>query len=105
MPIYQEMDPELVWKLIEGYQNELDPEAKKLDAFYRQFKCPRCRGNCRKEIHAGPDGGHAFSDPETLVARALLRCLLCSCLFDPHTGMILELDGATLRPQGTQPIK
>lgn len=81
-----EMDPALIWKLIEGFQNELEPEVRKLDAFYRQFHCPRCGGACRKET----DPRHAFSDPETLVARSLLRCTLCTCLFDPHTNIVLE---------------
>lgn len=75
-----EMDPELAWKLIEGYPNELEPESRKLDAFYRQFQCPQCKGNCIKEISAA----HAFQDPDTLVPRSLLRCRVCSCLFNPH---------------------
>lgn len=87
MPV-KEMDPEFAWKAIEGYANELVPEQKSLDAFYRQFKCPRCGGNCRKEVLSAR---HAFSDPETLVPRSVLRCLSCDCLFDPHTGMRLEM--------------
>lgn len=87
-----EMDQGLAWKLIEGYQNELDPEVKKLEAYYRQFDCPRCKGSCRKEI----DARHTFADPNTLVPRALLRCISCQCLFNPHIlgdqgPMILEM--------------
>lgn len=90
--MFTEMDPEVVWKLVEGYQNELEPEYNKMEAFYRQFDCPRCGGTCRKEFVAN----HAFSDPDALIARALLRCTLCSCLFNPHVlvggePMILEL--------------
>lgn len=81
------MDPDLVWKAIEGHQNELEPEQRKLDAFYRQFVCPRCKGKCHKEY----DAQHAFSDPDTLVPRALLRCDDCTALFDPHNGMIVEM--------------
>jgi rubredoxin len=75
-----ELDPEVVWKAIEGYQNELAPENTKLEAYYRQFRCPRCKGPCQKEYQAD----HAFADPDTAVARALLRCRLCECLFNPH---------------------
>lgn len=84
---FVEMDPELIRKALEGYQNELEPEQKKQEAFYRQFRCQRCgSSSLRKEI----DVRHAFADPNTLVPRALLRCNLCSCLFDPHSGVQLE---------------
>lgn len=84
------MDPELALKLLEGYQDELTPERKKLDAFYRHCRCPRCQGECSKEASAA----HAFAATgtagATLVARSLLRCLRCRCLFDPHSDLILE---------------
>lgn len=83
---FQPMDPELAWRAIEGYQNELDPEVKAQEAFYRQFVCPRCRGKCQKEMVRG----HVFSDPNTLVPRSTLRCIDCRCLFDPHSGLLLE---------------
>lgn len=79
------MDPELVLKLLEGYQDELTPERKKLDAFYRHSCCPRCKSTCHKEASAG----HAFGG-ESLIARSLLRCDRCRCLFDPHSDLILE---------------
>lgn len=86
MPMFKEMDPELVWKAIEGYENVLAPEAKALESFYRQFTCRRCRSAVRKEV----DARHAFSDPDTLTPRSLLRCVTCACLFDPHSGLVLE---------------
>jgi len=92
MPI-KEMDPVLAWKLIEGYTNELDPEQKGQDAFYRQFRCKNCGNACQKELN----GGHTFSDPDTLVPRALLRCTICRCLFDPHSDLVLEM-GNSLVP-------
>jgi hypothetical protein len=83
------MDPELARKAIEGYQDELTAEAEKLDAFYRQFVCPNCGGKCRREISVS----HAFADEDTIVPRSILRCVQCSCLFDPHSGLILERGG------------
>ncbi len=80
------LDPTLAWKAIEGYQNELAPEQKVLDAFYRQHKCPRCEGDCRKEMMVR----HAFA-PGTLVPRSVLRCHSCACLFDPHSNIIVEM--------------
>jgi hypothetical protein len=84
---YIEMDPALAWKSIEGYQNELDAEQKGLDAFYRQFKCKQCGGPLQKEFLTK----HAFSDPNTMNPRAVLRCTLCKWLFDPHSGLVLEV--------------
>jgi hypothetical protein len=84
---FEEMDPQLIWKAIEGYQNELAPAQKALDAFYRQHRCPRCKSECRKELLAN----HAFADPTSLVPRAVLRCLSCEALFDPHSGIRLEM--------------
>ena len=83
---FVEMDPVLAWKAVEGYQNELKAEKLKLDAFYRQFKCKQCGGSVRQETHSK----HCFSDPDTLTARAVLRCLDCAMLFDPHSGIVLE---------------
>jgi hypothetical protein len=91
-----EMDPEVAKKLLEGYQNELEPEVKALDAFYRQFKCPRCKGDCRKEYAQN----HVFNDPNTLTARALLRCTRCKCLLDPHSGLVVEPGNMSQTPAG-----
>lgn len=87
---FVELDPEVARKAIEGFENELDGELGSMAAFYRQFACPRCKGEVRREIAAGANGGHAFADKSYMNARSLLRCLDCSCLFDPHSGMIVE---------------
>jgi rubredoxin len=84
---FVEADPALMLKAIEGYQNELLPEKEQLDAFYRQFRCKRCGEKCWKEIVRG----HCFSDPEVLIPRAVLRCSSCNFLFDPHSGLALEM--------------
>lgn len=82
-----EMDPAAAWKAIEGYPNELSGEMKAQDAFYRQFSCKRCKGQVQKEISPA----HAFADPNSLVPRCLLRCTSCRFLFDPHSGLAVEL--------------
>lgn len=82
------MDPDLILKAIEGYENELAPEAAKLDAFYRQFTCKRCGS---KALNREVDVRHAFADETTLVPRSLLRCAACNFLFDPHSGLTLEI--------------
>src|ERR1700722_4852822 len=85
--IFKPLDPTLARKAIEGYQNELEPQRKALEVFYRQFRCLRCKSECRKETVSG----HTFSDVDTLVPRSCLRCLSCACLFDPHSGLLLKM--------------
>lgn len=80
------LDPELAWKAIEGYTDELEPQRRALEAFYRQFRCKVCGRPCQKEAVRS----HVFADPDTSVPRSCLRCTTCRCLFDPHTGIILE---------------
>jgi hypothetical protein len=87
--VFKELDPVLALKIVEGYINELEPANKALDAFYRQFKCKRCGGPCRKEFVPG----HMYADPDSLVARACLRCPNCKLLFDPHSGILVEIGG------------
>jgi hypothetical protein len=84
------MDPELARQAIEGFTNELAPEARSLEAFYRQFACLRCKSSCQKEFVQG----HVFADPDVLVPRSCLRCTVCRCLFDPHSGLVLSVGDA-----------
>ena len=88
MGAYQELDPELAWKALEGYEDVLSSQARAQDAFYRQFRCLRCRG----QVERTTDLRHAF-DPtgEILVPRSLLRCPSCALVFDPHTGLTVSV--------------
>jgi hypothetical protein len=99
MAVYKELDPLLAWKAIEGYENALEGPAKSQELFYSQFTCPRCKIGLTKEF----DGRHAFSDPDVLIARALLRCPNCRYLIDPHSNVILEFGDASKIPHGIIP--
>lgn len=100
MSVYRTLDPEVAWKLIEGYEDVLSGEARKFDTFYRQFNCPRCKETLVKEF----DSRHAFSDPNTLIPRALLRCQGCGFLVDPHTNVVLNSGNAAKMPVETSPL-
>jgi len=100
MGVYREMDPLLAWKAIEGHENILEPEVRRLDAFYEQFRCPRCDGALQKEF----DGRHTFSDPAVMVPRALLRCPNCRYLVEPHRNIVLESGSAAKIPVSVIPI-
>lgn len=82
MPIFQEMDQDLAAKLIDGYENILAPETKKMEAFYQQVPCPQCGGSCEKVFLSQQ---HAFGG-DALVPRYGLKCTKCSCTFDPHSS-------------------
>jgi hypothetical protein len=87
---FVEMDPELAMKAIEGYANELGPEHKVQEAFYRQFPCPRCGGKTEKHFLSI---AHSFSG-DGLLPRFGLKCMLCDCIFDPHSSIIVDLGNA-----------
>lgn len=95
MSVFKEMDPLLCQKAIEGYDSVLDTEARHLDDLYKRFKCSRCKAPLRKEF----DSRHAFSDSDSLVARALLRCETCNYLVDPHTNIVLDTGSPTKVPE------
>jgi hypothetical protein len=100
MGVFKELDPAIALKLIEGFQDELSPEAKKLDTFYRQFKCPRGCGDLQKEF----DIRHTFSDENFLTPRALLRCSNCRYLIDPHSALVLDSGNPAKIPVEVLPI-
>lgn len=100
MSAYQEMDPELALKLIEGYEDVLSSESQQLDALYSSFTCPRCQCGLQKE----PDARHAFADSNYCVGRSLLRCPICRYLIDPHSKVVLEYGDASKVPFEPLPI-
>lgn len=93
MPVFKEMDPLLVWKLIEGYDDELTDAAAKQDEFYAKFRCPRCRCGLQKEF----DSRIAWKSGEPL-AQFLLRCDNCGYVIDPHTGLVVQYGDASKVP-------
>lgn len=90
---FVEMDPEIALKLIEGYHNELEPEHKAQEAFYRQFSCPRCGGNVEKHFLGIQ---HAFPG-DSILPRSGLKCVRCACVFDPHSGLVVSIGEAAPR--------
>jgi hypothetical protein len=95
MAVFKELDPELHLKLVEGYEDELAPEAAKLEAFYQAHrKCKRCGQMMRKEtdVRTAWEEGH-------LLPKSLLRCDDCGFLIEPFTGVILDSGKASKIPQ------
>ena len=89
MPPFKELDPEVTRKLLEGHEDVLTSAVLKQDEFYRAYRCLRCKKPCQKEFVKG----HVFADENNIAPRSCLRCTSCKCLFDPHSGLILENAG------------
>jgi hypothetical protein len=86
----QEMNPELARTAIQGYRDEIAPAAVADDAFYRQFCCPSCHSDMIREFLGGVCGIGVTWVEESTTPRALLRCLSCRLLLNPHSGIIIE---------------
>ena len=87
MTFFKPMKESELLAALAGHDDCLSGEFTKLEAVYRQCSCPQCGGSCQKVY----DSRHAFSDPDTMVPRALLRCTQCKALFDPFTGIRVEM--------------
>lgn len=99
MGVFKEMDPELARLAIEGFPDELTPELREQDKFYRQFSCPRCKCALSKEF----DPRTAFSG-DSLNAKPVLRCSSCSYRIEPHTGLIVTFGDASKTPVEFLPL-
>jgi hypothetical protein len=98
MGVFKELDPAIIRRVIQGYDDVLTPTAKADEAFYRQFSCPRCNGNMNKEFNA-----RSAFDGESLLPKALLRCPLCTLLLEPHTNVIVEVGDDAVLPLEIDP--
>jgi hypothetical protein len=97
--VFKELDPELHLKLIEGYTDELSPEAKSLELFYRlHSRCKRCGELMQKEF----DGRTAWESDDAM-PHALLRCTNCGMLLEPFTGLVLDTGSPAKIPTSISP--
>jgi len=88
--VIEELNPELAYRAIQGYVDEISPAAKADDAFYRQFTCPSCRSDMIREFLGGARGIGITWVEGSITPQALLRCLSCKLLLNPRSGMIIE---------------
>lgn len=84
MGFFKELDPKIAQRMIEGHEDVLSEQVQRELDFVNQQSCPRCCGNVipehdvRRMIKGGPP-------------RPLARCGECECLFDPYSGLLLEM--------------
>lgn len=85
-PRFVELDPAEVTKALEGQQDVLSDLRKQQDEFYASRSCPSCGSTEHtREFHSVT---HAYGQGAVL-PRWVLRCRKCTCLFDPHSNILL----------------
>lgn len=92
MPVYKEMDPEEVERLLKPYRDAgedtlLRDEKKKQDAYYRNQSCPTCKATNMTPYFLGV--AHAYGANEIL-PRSGLRCERCGGCYDPHSNLVIS---------------
>lgn len=93
MGTFKEMDPELAYKLIEGYEDALSTPAVEQDELYRKFDCPRCNRGLQREFDSRV--GWKGDGP---LPKFLLRCSNCNYTIDPHAGFVVRYGDASKVP-------
>lgn len=86
MGAFKEMNPEDVWRAIEGYSDVVTPALRTQDTTLKYTPCPVCE---QTNTQAFVNPSNPFS-PGAIAPNKLLRCLGCECEFDPITRLILK---------------
>lgn len=84
--IFKEMSGKKIRELLDGQKDILTPLVEADMEIYRDSSCPRCGGTVQPEI----DMNRVLAG-NRIVPRQNCRCVDCSCLFEPFTGMIIEM--------------
>jgi hypothetical protein len=80
-------DPRVILKLLEGRKDVITPLAEKRDEFYRNQTCIRCGGTALTKVS---NAATLFQSGDPM-PRYLMQCQDCTCMFDPHTGLLLSM--------------
>ncbi len=89
--MFKEMDPDEVWRAIEGHKNILAEETKKVEDYFKKVRCPRCTGSCRPILN----NPSLFKENEIL-PDYLAECVDCGAVYTPYT--FIEVSGPTKDP-------
>lgn len=102
---FKEMDPNLILDILSKETDILTPLVAADQEIYNDASCPRCGGTTIKErdiansIEVFEDGSIA-SKSSRPIPKFLCRCVDCECLFDPFSGLLLEMGNvAKVRPR------
>jgi len=87
MGAFKELDPEVIWKALEGQEDLLAPEVKKEQALFRNTACPSCGAY---ELEQVLNAKRPFT-PGLPLPNKTLRCMRCQTEFDPYSRLILTV--------------
>ncbi len=91
MGFFKPLPPGVAEKMLEGHEDTLTPMVQVELDFVNKQLCPRCGSNVIPE--------HDIRRLIKGVNRPLARCGECKCLFDPYSGLLLEMGNlANLEP-------
>ncbi len=88
---FKEMDPDEVWKQLEGHKNIVSEEVKKLEDYFSKLSCTRCGGSCRPALK----NDSLFAE-NGILPDYLAECNDCGAVFTPYTK--IEVRGPTKDP-------
>jgi len=78
--VFQEMDPALARKAIEGHVNILRPAIEEHEKYFKNLSCYRCGG----DVYAMVNPRQLFR-PGAILPNYLAKCRTCGCEFEPYT--------------------
>lgn len=93
---FKEMDPELIKSILAEETDILTPLLEADQKIYNEASCPQCGGTTVKERDLDNDlevleDGSVVSKSTRPIPKYLCRCVDCRCLFDPFSGLLLEM--------------
>lgn len=100
---FQLLDPAVASAAVKGIPDLLAGESRRNEAVYRQHRY--CKNGCGPTMETAYGGTQfAFSDPDTLVPRMLMKCHACGFSMNPFDGMIVEMGSQDVSVHGNVPI-
>lgn len=103
------MDPDVIRKMLEGYEDILGPAMEAELALYRNARCPVCgEGDCQRalkqpkvvldengntEVVQSPFGSGPLPESHAL-------CIHCDTEFNPYTGVIFRTEASMIHAPG-----
>ena len=89
--MFKEMNPEEVWKQLEGHENIVSKEMKSLMDYFEKLLCQHCKGSCRPILR-----NESLFKEGSILPDYLAECNDCGTVFTPYTR--IELSGPTKDP-------
>lgn len=89
--VFKQMNPEDVLKALEGHQNVIKEEVKRVVDYFSNLQCLHCGGSCRMEIN-----NKKLFDSGSILPNFIAQCNDCDAQFTPYTK--IEVQGPKRDP-------